>query len=170
MNILFCRRCGAPTTQQTENEFLCKNGHRLFAYNAPAIGLFLVNDKKEVLLVTRGRDPGKGKFDVPGGFVDLHENLEQTVAREIAEELHISPKEYSTPQFLRSGLNDYQFAGELMHPLDVFFWAYTKGELTLRPDDDVADAHWHLLASVRTDDLAFKTVRQALEQLKKHLS
>jgi 8-oxo-dGTP diphosphatase len=42
--------------------------------------------KTEVLLINRKHEPFKGKWAVPGGFVELDEELEDAVARELAEE------------------------------------------------------------------------------------
>jgi NAD+ diphosphatase len=170
MEIKFCRRCGATVTQKSASEYGCINGHRLFYQSPPAMGVFLVNDNNEVLLVTRATEPGKGKLDAPGGFCDAGESIEEAAVREMREELHVEPTAYGPLAFLCSGVNDYEFDGEVQHPLDFFFWARVKGEITVQPDDDAAEAGWFAPADVLPDDIAFKTVRAAFEQLKKHLA
>lgn len=40
----------------------------------------------KILLGKRKNDPGKGKWSIPGGIVELGEDLEQTAIREIKEE------------------------------------------------------------------------------------
>ena len=47
-------------------------------------GIVFQNDK--VLLIRRGREPGRGRFSIPGGGVKLGETLEQALRREIGEE------------------------------------------------------------------------------------
>lgn len=169
MEIKFCRRCAAAVIQKSASEFVCSNGHRLFYQSSPSTAVFLVNERNEVLLVTRATDPGKGKLDAPGGFCDMGESIEQAAVREMHEELHADLGQYGDLTFLCSGVNDYEFGGEVLSPLDFFFWVRVSGEVRVQPDDDAADAAWYKAEAVAPDDFAFKTVRAAFEQLKKHL-
>jgi 8-oxo-dGTP diphosphatase len=49
------------------------------------IGAIIINGDK-ILLEKRKNSPGKGKWSVPGGLVELGENIEQAVIREVKEE------------------------------------------------------------------------------------
>jgi 8-oxo-dGTP diphosphatase len=49
------------------------------------IGIVIVNDGK-IALIKRGNEPGKGKWSIPGGLVELGEHIEQAVIREAKEE------------------------------------------------------------------------------------
>jgi 8-oxo-dGTP diphosphatase len=40
----------------------------------------------QILLIRRKNDPHKGKWALPGGFMEIDETLEQTAARELEEE------------------------------------------------------------------------------------
>jgi len=44
---------------------------------------------KEVLLVRRNQDPGKGRWSLPGGAVELGESLLEALERELREELSV---------------------------------------------------------------------------------
>lgn len=44
----------------------------------------------EVLLIKRGREPFKGRWALPGGFVDADETVEETCIREVSEETGVT--------------------------------------------------------------------------------
>ena len=50
------------------------------------IGAVIVNQGK-IALIKRGNEPSIGKWTIPGGLVELGENLETTVIRETKEEV-----------------------------------------------------------------------------------
>jgi 8-oxo-dGTP diphosphatase len=49
------------------------------------VGAIMVTEGK-ILLEKRKNEPGKGKWSIPGGVVDLGESAEQAVIREVKEE------------------------------------------------------------------------------------
>lgn len=62
-----------------------------YRYPHPAVTtdvvLFTIReDSLQLLLIERGNDPFKGSWALPGGFVDIDEDLELGAARELAEE------------------------------------------------------------------------------------
>jgi 8-oxo-dGTP diphosphatase len=62
------------------------------AYPRIGVGAVILDDCKRILLVLRKRNPESGKWSIPGGKVELYEPLEQTIVREVKEEvgLHVS--------------------------------------------------------------------------------
>jgi ADP-ribose pyrophosphatase YjhB (NUDIX family) len=46
----------------------------------------LIFNGRQVLLIKRGKDPGRGKWSIPGGAVRLGESVLDAVRREMAEE------------------------------------------------------------------------------------
>src|SRR4030042_3506694 len=52
--------------------------------DAVVFGLF--EGKIKILLIQRGNEPFKGLWALPGGFIEIDEELDDAVARELAEE------------------------------------------------------------------------------------
>lgn len=72
-----------------EEEFL--KHYDLKKYPAQAVTVDLAiftirNDRLAILLIQRGDHPEKGKWALPGGFVNVHESVEEAAARELKEE------------------------------------------------------------------------------------
>lgn len=136
----FCRRCGGPLVNKQDHFFVCDKGHEFYANAAPTTIAFLVNDQKEVLTVVRKYDPGKGKLDWPGGFCDGAETFEAALAREIAEEVGLTPEDYETPQYLTSVIDPYTYKGETLNVICAVFWSKLRSGVIIRPGGDVSEA------------------------------
>ena len=62
----------------------CKDcGFTYYANPCSAAAAFIVNDRQEMLAVRRAKEPAKGTLDLPGGFVDMYETVEDGMLREI---------------------------------------------------------------------------------------
>ena len=93
---------------QTEGEFLADyDPSRYPAFGVTAdVAVFTIVDRKlSVLLVERVKQPQRGRWALPGGFLATNESAEQTARRHLLEEsgLHVDPshleqlRTYSTP-------------------------------------------------------------------------
>ena len=100
----YCRRCGSRLSLVNSHIYKCKSSHIIFANCSPCVGVFLINQRNELLLSVRGIEPKKGMLDAFGGFVDGVEFIEDALTRELSEELGLKESEYDTPQFLGSGV------------------------------------------------------------------
>jgi len=93
MKINYCLECAAPLTKDTDSHYTCQNGHDFWNNAKATVAVVVVRDNK-VLVSKRGREPFKGQYDLPGGFVDYGEDPFQTAVRELDEEtgLVINPE------------------------------------------------------------------------------
>lgn len=91
-NHQFCGHCGTPTTQRAQDRVKrCPKCHfRQYPQLSPAV-IMLVH-KGEQLLLARAPRFRTGMYSVLAGFVEPGESLEETVAREVREEVGIEVK------------------------------------------------------------------------------
>jgi len=129
----FCGRCGAPTeAQKAERAKKCsKCGLLHFPRLAPAIIVLI--ERGDQLLLARARRFPTVMYSVLAGFVEPGESLEETVVREVKEEVGLS-------------LKDIRYFGSqpwpFPHSLMIAFTAtYAGGEISL-DDNEIEDAGW----------------------------
>ncbi len=117
---MFCPRCGSGSLQQrSEKEFACGCGFHYFQNVASAVMVALCW-QDELLVAVRARDPGRGLLDLPGGFVDPGESLEEALVRELKEELGLDLTG-ETPRYLGSYANVYPYDDVTYHTCDTVF-------------------------------------------------
>jgi 8-oxo-dGTP diphosphatase len=56
------------------------------------VDAIVLDGMDRLLLVERGKDPYKGRFALPGGFVEYGETVEHAVVRELEEETGLNAK------------------------------------------------------------------------------
>lgn len=95
-------------------------------------------DALKVLLVCRKNHPSIGYWALPGGFVELYENLEDTARRELEEETGV--KGLPVEQFACYG--DYQRDPRARVITTAYFSLVNEKEVRVKAGDDTADAAW----------------------------
>ncbi len=120
--------------------------------------------QQELLLVERAIEPKKGHWDLPGGFIEYNESLEQGLARELKEELSldVQPEQLS---YFSSFANQYRYQNVLYHTCDSFFIYHCSSKPQLEAKDDVAAWQWHSLSQLPLNKIAFSSVQQGLTKL-----
>jgi len=104
-----------------------------------AIGAVVVKGS-DVLLVMRGKDPGRGEWSIPGGAIWVGETLRQAVIREIREEVSILVEPVGLVQALDRIVRDKRDRVEYHYVLLDFLCLYRSGRL--KPASDAAEARW----------------------------
>ncbi len=134
----------------------------------PIVGVGgVVVRRGHVLLIRRGTEPFKGRWSIPGGLLELGEELAAGARRELKEEtgLDVEPLEVLSvfDRIMREGQR------VRYHYVIIDYVCRCKGG-RLRPASDVLDARW-----VRREDLgqyhlsekATSVVLQAFEYFRK---
>ncbi len=160
----FCPACGTKTLKSNGCKYLRCSACGFSYYINPAVAVvaLLKNEQGQYLFARRKYDPGKGKLDFPGGFVDLDETLEEGLKREIREELnlHISHMTYFASYPTR-----YPFDGIVYQPIDAIFECRVKDWKNLQVGDDVETVFFLYPHQVLPEELAFQSGALILQQL-----
>jgi len=116
----YCPGCGisGPKAHSKTKHITCgKCGFEYFHNVASAAGAIIEYGSK-VLVAIRANEPKAGMLDFPGGFADYGEPIEETLVREVQEELGIKIK---NPRYLTSAPNIYVYKGVTYATTDLFF-------------------------------------------------
>lgn len=84
----YCPRCGNPARIAFPRSLTCDScGYGAFYNPKPVACAITANRDGHVILARRGFEPNRGKWSMPGGFVDLGESVEEAAIRETKEEI-----------------------------------------------------------------------------------
>lgn len=165
----FCPQCGSSSlTANDSKSFVCKNCEFTFYINTAAATAGLIFDAQNQLLVTiRKSDPAKGTYDLPGGFSDPKEKIEETLAREVKEELNLN---VSNIKYFGSEPNDYSYKNVNYTTLDMIFTCKVKDFENIKANDDVADFLFIPLKNLDEKDFGLKSIKNVVKKIKSELS
>jgi len=126
-----------------------------YAYPHPAVTVDVVCFRGvlelEILLIRRKRDPYGGFWAIPGGFVEIDEDLESAARRELKEETGLGVK--TLVQVQAFGRPDRDPRGRT---ISIAFLSWFEDKETtdnIRAADDAADVRWFSIDHL--PDLAF---------------
>lgn len=131
----FCGKCGSVTREsETERALVCtKCGYTEYPKISPAIIVAIRYGEK--LLMARNVSSPPGKFALIAGFVEVGESFEQTVRREVMEEVGIKVKNI---RYYKS--QPWSFSDSVM----IGFTAELDGEdeTLFLQESELAEARW----------------------------
>ena len=158
----YCPVCGSKHFDI--NNFKSKRcqdcGFTYYANPCSATAAFIVNDQQEMLVVRRAKDPAKGTLDLPGGFVDMYETVEEGMCREIKEETGLDVTDI---KYLYSSPNVYEYSGMGVHTLDMDFLVHVHGDsVAVTASDDAAEAFWIPIKDVNPAEFGLDSIRNAV--------
>jgi len=122
---------------------MAKKGKYIYDWPRPMVSVDAVvfaffKNKAKLLLVNRGNEPFKGKWALPGGFVEIGEELEEAVARELAEETGLV--NVALEQMRTYGNVGRDPRGRMI--TITFMGIATEGLNKIKAGDDAAEARW----------------------------
>ena len=158
MELRYCTACAAPLEQRDATEYVCANGHEY--WNEPhASACVAVLRDGEVLLARRAVEPRKGRYVLPGGFVEFDETPYEAARRELREEtgLEVGELDLLEVHTIRYRRNEASLSV-------VFHAPHWDGEPTA--GDDAAALVWRPIAFVESDEFAWP-IPGLLEKLRR---
>jgi ADP-ribose pyrophosphatase YjhB (NUDIX family) len=166
----YCPSCGSKNIRFQDNKkFFCPDCNFVYYHNIAAATGCVIGTKEGILLLVRGKEPARGKLDLPGGFVDLEEGVLEGLRRECREELGWDPiAAVPGAQFslFASFPNVYPYKGIIYYTCDMFF-SLEAPELTekdLRLEEaEVAGVRFVRPEDINYDEIAFDSTRRAIK-------
>lgn len=116
---IFCSNCGGKFDEINKEYYVCPEcSFRIFVSPKPAVGIFLFNDKNEILFLVRANDPGKGMLGIPGGFINSDESTEDALKREVFEETGLKIDNFN---YFGSYFGNYLYKGINYKTVDIIY-------------------------------------------------
>lgn len=116
------------------------------------VGAVIINEGK-MILVKRGVEPGKGKWSIPGGLVELGESVRDATIREAKEETSLDVEiVVDRPLDAFDNIDIDEHGGLRYHYILLQFLTRPKSG-TLEPSSDAVDAKWVPIEEVEKYDL-----------------
>lgn len=164
----YCPICGSSHfEEQDEKSKRCNEcGFEYYMNPSSANVALILNDKEELLVVRREKEPAKGTLDLPGGFADIGETSEQGVIREVKEETGLNVKKV---RYLFSIPNKYRYSDFDIPTLDMFYLCQVDDFTSLKAMDDASEVKWIAIKDIHPKQFGLKSIQQGLIQFIKKM-
>jgi len=133
---------------------VCKSCEFIFYLDPKLVACTIAETINGIVLQRRNKEPKKGHWVLPGGFVDRGETLEDAAKREFFEETGLYTK-------INSLLGTYSYPGEA-NIIIVYHSEITGG--TIQPCHESMSIDEFKKDKIPWDQLAFDTTRKALKK------
>ncbi len=155
----FCPKCGGKLIKKEGNLLDCsKCGFHFYINPLPCNGVIIENDKGEIMLVKRKFEPKKGYWDWPGGFINSGESLEDSVKREIKEELGVDVGEIEIVGVYE---DRYLYQDILDYTICIAVSAKITGG-SLKVSDDISGYKYFSKEEIFRQNFAFPSIKQGV--------
>jgi len=159
---IHCPCCGQATlVSGTKKSFFCPACKFVFYLNCAAAGIaVIVNEKNQLLVTRRKKNPARGSLDLPGGFAEPGESIEQSLIREIKEELDL---DITHLEYLCSFPNTYPYKSVVYQVTDMAFICDVKSFDTIKARDDIDKFYFLDLAGLDKDLFGLDSPKKVIE-------
>lgn len=158
----YCPKCGSQYF--IINNFKSKRcedcGFSYYLNPSAATAAFITDKENRLLVAKRAKDPFKGTFDLPGGFVDFEETGEEAIKREIMEEIGVNIDQV---KYIFSLPNIYLYSGFQVPTLDMFFECKVDDISKISPHDDVEELFFLKKDEINPEQFGLQSIRKAVK-------
>jgi len=162
----YCPACSSQKISFEKNKvFRCPECGFTYYHNTAAATACIIRSEAGILFLVRSREPGRGKLDLPGGFVDPGEGAEEGLLREIKEELSLDLKGVSNPIFFVSFPNTYLYKNISYNTCDLFFCLDFPGlcEKDMQTEkSEISAVRFIKIEDLDMEEIAFESVKKAI--------
>lgn len=161
----YCPKCGShdfPVNSHCSRK--CANcGFEFFRNPSIGAAAFVYDKDGRLAVVRRAKNPAKGTLDLPGGFADIGETIEEAIKREVREETNM---EVEVESYLFSIPNTYVYAGIDAYPLDFFFKCTItdKSNIIVDPSEN-SELLFLNPEEIDPEDFGLSSVKKAVKML-----
>lgn len=127
---------------------MTSGGRETISLTVDVVMLTIRDGELCVLLIERGREPFKGRWALPGGFVDPGEDLDEAAARELAEETGVERFAGYLEQLRTYGAPRRDPRGRVV---SVAHLAFAPDLPSPHAGDDAAAARWWPVEELEAD-------------------
>jgi ADP-ribose pyrophosphatase YjhB (NUDIX family) len=172
----YCPSCGEKGIRFERNKFDCPSCGLVYFHNTAAATGCIIQAGEKIVLLVRGREPGRRKLDLPGGFVDPGEGMLEGLIRELREELSWEPPVLPGQsladvfKLFASFPNVYLYKNISYNTCDVYFTISAPGlsEKDLKAEaDEITEIRFLRPGEINLNDMAFDSTHRAIEAFRK---
>lgn len=160
----YCPQCGIQDFEDYAGRAKrCNSCGLTYFHNvASAVACLIRDSEGRYLFVRRANEPARGTLDLPGGFVDPLETIEEAVIREIKEETGLSVEKL---HYLCSRPNIYPYSGITVYTSDLFFLVECENLDTAIAADDAEELVILRLDQVQSEDFGLYSIQKFMKEL-----
>ncbi|WP_321493040.1 NUDIX domain-containing protein [uncultured Desulfobacter sp.] len=165
----FCPSCGKNSLEPDSiKSFKCGQCGFQFFLNCAAAAMAIILDHQNKILVTvRAKDPGKGTLDLPGGFAEPGESIDQALIREVKEELNLDIFDL---EFFCSSANTYPYKSVVYPITDMAFTCKVTDFSQILPMDDVSGFRFIPVHDLTPGMFGMNSAQNVIKKFKKTYS
>ncbi|OGH12062.1 MAG: hypothetical protein A2857_00915 [Candidatus Levybacteria bacterium RIFCSPHIGHO2_01_FULL_36_15] len=159
--INYCTICAEKFKNKKDSPIICsKCGYHHYLSPKPTNAAILQNKKREILFVRRKYPPKKNFWDLPGGFLNINETIEESMTRELEEELGVRIENI---KYFISTYDSYLYKNVLLATICSIYQGEVVGKDFI-PNDDVLSVKFFPKSKIPYLKIAFPSLVEVLKK------